>query len=225
MTFSIVGLCEKTKMAGVAITTSSIAVGSRCPWVRSKVGAVTTQNVTDPSIGNDVLDLMQEGHSSNEAIKITLETRQFIDYRQVAAVDINGNTASFTGNNILGNHAVAEGKNCIAAGNLLKKETLAETMVKSFESNQLMHLADRLLVALKDGIDHGGEEGPTHSASILVSHEEKWPLVDLRIDWDDDCPVVKLIDLWKDFKPQMNDYLLRAKNPSMAPSYGVPGDQ
>jgi len=225
MTFSIVGLCEKTKMAGVAITTSSIAVGSRCPWVRSKVGAVTTQNVTDPSIGNDVLDLMQEGHSSNEAIKMTLETRQFIDYRQVAAVDINGNTASFTGSNILGNHAVAEGKQCIAAGNLLKKETLAETMIKSFEKNQLMHLADRLLIALKNGIDHGGEEGPTHSAAILVSHEEKWPLVDLRIDWDDDCPVVKLINLWEDFKPQMNDYLLRAKNPSMAPSYGVPGDQ
>ena len=225
MTFSIVGLCEKTKMTGVAITTSSIAVGSRCPWVRSKVGAVTTQNVTDPSIGNDVLDLMQEGHSSNEAIKMTLKTRQFIDYRQVAAVDINGNTASFTGNNILGNHAVAEGKHCIAAGNLLKKETLAETMIKSFENNQFMHLADRLLIALKDGIDHGGEEGPTHSAAILVSHEEKWPLVDLRIDWDNDCPVVKLIDLWKDFKPQMNDYLLRAKNPSMAPSYGVPGDQ
>ena len=225
MTFSIVGLCEKTKMAGVAITTSSIAVGSRCPWVRSKVGAVTTQNVTDPSIGNDVLDLMQEGHSSNEAIKMTLETRQFIDYRQVAAVDINGNTASFTGSNILGNHAVAEGKNCIAAGNLLKKETLAETMIKSFEKNHLMHLADRLLISLKDGIDHGGEEGPTHSAAILVSHEEEWPLVDLRIDWNDDCPVVKLINLWEDFKPQMNDYLLRAKNPSMAPSYGVPGDQ
>ena len=37
--------------------------------------------------------------------------------------------------------------------------------------------------------------------------------------------VVKLINLWEDFKPQMNDYLLRAKNPSMAPSYGVPGDQ
>ena len=225
MTFSIVGLCEKTKMAGVAITTSSIAVGSRCPWVRSKVGAVTTQNVTDPSIGNDVLDLMQEGHPSDEAIKMSLEKRQFIDYRQVAAVDINGNTASFTGSNILGNHAVAEGKHCIAAGNLLKKETLAETMIESFEKNQLMHLADRLLIALKNGIDHGGEEGPTHSAAILVSHEEKWPLVDLRIDWNDDCPVVKLINLWEDFKPQMNDYLLRAKNPSMAPSYGVPGDQ
>ena len=29
MTFSIVGFCEETGMSGVAITTSSIAVGSR----------------------------------------------------------------------------------------------------------------------------------------------------------------------------------------------------
>ena len=51
MTFSIVGHCPKTDMAGVAITTSSICVGSRCPHVLAGAGAVTTQNVTDPSIG------------------------------------------------------------------------------------------------------------------------------------------------------------------------------
>jgi uncharacterized Ntn-hydrolase superfamily protein len=225
MTFSIVGLCEKTKMSGVAITTSSIAVGSRCPWVRSNVGAVTTQNVTDPSIGNDVLNFMEDGYSSDKAIKFALQSRKFTEYRQVAAIDLNGNTASFTGNNILGKNAVAEGKNCIAAGNLLKKETLAQEMVNSFEGNESLHLADRLVRALKDGIDHGGEEGPTHSASILVSDKEKWPIVDLRVDWQDSCPVERLIDLWNVYKPQMNDYLIRAIDPSSAPSYGVPGDK
>ena len=53
MTFSIIGLCEKTKMSGVAITTSSIAVGSRCPWVRSNVGAVTTSRA-------DIVDVTAE---------------------------------------------------------------------------------------------------------------------------------------------------------------------
>ena len=61
MTFSITGRCGRTGMFGVAITTSSIAVGSRCPWVRAGVGAVATQNVTMPSIGNDVLDLIGTG--------------------------------------------------------------------------------------------------------------------------------------------------------------------
>ena len=52
MTFSISGFCQKTSMVGVAITTSSICVASRCPWVRAGVGAAATQNVTDPSLGN-----------------------------------------------------------------------------------------------------------------------------------------------------------------------------
>ena len=50
----------------------------------SKVGAVTTQNVTDPSIGNEVLDQMERGLSP-KAID-SLEIRDNIEYRQVAAV-------------------------------------------------------------------------------------------------------------------------------------------
>ena len=49
MTFSLVARCEKTKMLGVVISSSSISVASRCPWVRAGVGAAATQNVTDPS--------------------------------------------------------------------------------------------------------------------------------------------------------------------------------
>ena len=68
MTFSIAGHCSRTGMAGVAITTSRIAVGSRCPHVRAGAGAVTTQNVTDPSIGPEVLALMASGVAASEAI-------------------------------------------------------------------------------------------------------------------------------------------------------------
>ena len=51
-----------------------------------------------------------------------------------------------------------------------------------------------------------------------------FPLVDLRVDWDDEDPVRKLRRLWTDYEPQMLDYLNRAINPSVAPSYGVAGD-
>jgi hypothetical protein len=34
-----------------------------------------------------------------------------------------------------------------------------------------------------------------------------------------------LLNLWENYKPQMNDYLTRAIDPSAAPSYGVPGDE
>ena len=59
MTFSIAGYCERTGMFGVAITTSSISVGSRCPHARAGVGAVATQNITDPNLANLVLNQME----------------------------------------------------------------------------------------------------------------------------------------------------------------------
>lgn len=42
MTFSIVGRCAETGQLGIAISSSSIAVGARCPWLRAGTGAVAT---------------------------------------------------------------------------------------------------------------------------------------------------------------------------------------
>ncbi len=50
MTFSIIGRCQETGQVGIAISSSSIAVGARCPWVRAGVGAVSTQNITLPAL-------------------------------------------------------------------------------------------------------------------------------------------------------------------------------
>lgn len=225
MTFSIVGFCERTGMSGVAITTSSICVGSRCPWVRAGAGAVTTQNVTDPTIGNEVLDLFAQGIGAADAVTKVMDARPHAAYRQVAVVDMKGETAHFTGENILGTNDVAEGKHCVAAGNLLSTTDVPHAMVRAFEANTDKHLADRLLTALQAGIAAGGEEGPTHSAGLLVAHENPWPLVDLRVDWTDNCPGEEMRKLWDAYEPQMNDYLSRALNPDDAPSYGVAGDE
>ena len=59
MTFSIVGRCPETGQLGIAISSSSIAVGARCPWVRAGVGAVATQNITLPALGPQILDLIE----------------------------------------------------------------------------------------------------------------------------------------------------------------------
>ena len=75
MTFSITGVCDDSGMAGIAITTSSICVGSRCPWVRAGAGAVSTQNITDPTIGNEVLDLLANGNSASDALDNVMDQR------------------------------------------------------------------------------------------------------------------------------------------------------
>ncbi len=224
MTFSISGKCERTGMFGVAITTSSICVGSRCPHARAGVGAVATQNITDPNLATLVLDQLQAGDDAATAINKVVKDRDNIEYRQLTAVDTEGRTAHFTGKEILGIHSVAEGENCVAAGNLLSGPEIPAAMVDAFNRDSSAHLAERLLGALESGVAAGGEAGPTHSAALVVADKMPFKLVDLRVDWDDDDPVLKLRHLWTGYEPQMLDYLNRAINPTAAPSYGVAGD-
>lgn len=223
MTFSVIGRCAETGMFGVAITTSSIAVASRCPWARSGVGAVSTQNITDPGIGPRGLDLMAQGLSAPEALKRVLEGSKHAEYRQVTMIDREGRTASHTGGKTLGTNNVAAGKDCLAAGNLLRTKDVAVAMARGFE-NATGHLAERLLRSLEAGVAAGGEMGPIHSAGLIVVRDRVWPLVDLRVDWHDDAPIAALRGLWEAYQPQMEDYQTRAVDPASAPAYGVPGD-
>ncbi len=226
MTFSIAGRCSRTNQLGIAITTSSISVGSRCPWARSEVGAVSTQNVTLPSIGKMVLDRMETGADAPEALGSVMNGMKFNEYRQVIAIDSKGSTSHFSGSLTLGTNGVAAGKNCIAAGNLLQSSELPAVMVKTFGDNFSIGLPERLLKSLESGLNEGGGEmGPTHSASLLVVDKDPWPLVDLRVDWNDIDPVAELRELWTAYEPQMLDYVIRAKYPEQAPSFGVPGDE
>jgi uncharacterized Ntn-hydrolase superfamily protein len=225
MTFSIAARCARTGAFGVAIATSSIAVGARCPHARSGVGAVATQNITDPALGPLLLDLMRAGLDAPQAMAKAVEGREHIDYRQLTAVDARGNSAAWSGKHILGRHAVSERQDCVAAGNLLKSEMLPERMTSAFAASGETHLAERLLRALEAGLAAGGEEGPIHSAALLVVQEHAFPLVDLRCDWDEEVPVGRLRRLWKYYEPQMQAYLMRAVNPAAAPSYGVAGDR
>ncbi|WDH20204.1 DUF1028 domain-containing protein [Pseudomonas chlororaphis] len=224
MTFSIVGRCAETGQLGIAISSSSIAVGARCPWLRSGVGAVSSQNITLPALGPQVLDGLVEGLAPAQALDQALTRNGYSQYRQVAVVDARGRTAVFSGNHALGIHNAVAGEQCVAAGNLLANSAVIERMVEAFESSEGC-LAARLLSALQAGQDAGGEAGVVHSAALSVVGELVWPIVDLRVDWAEANPIGELQKLWGAYEPQLQDYLTRALNPTLAPSYGVPGDE
>ncbi len=224
MTFSLVARCKETGMLGTAVTSSSPAVAARCSYTRSNVGAVSTQNVTDPSLGKKSLDFLETGLTSIQVVEKIKSTNKHLEYRQVLIIDSKGNTAIHSGNNSLGIWSEAIGDNVISAGNLLANKEVTKVIVSAFEQNK-GHLADRMLAGLKAGLDAGGEEGPIHSAGIKISHQVSWPIIDLRCDWTEDCPITKLFEIWKVYKPQVDDYLQRAMDPIGAPSYGVPGDK
>ena len=225
MTFSIVGRCAETGQLGIAISSSSIAVGARCPWVRGGVGAVATQNITLPALGPEILDLLEACESASSALDKALTRHGYSQYRQVAVIDQHGATALFTGSEALGVHNALAGEQCVAAGNLLASPQVIAAMVQAFAAASGELLADRLLAAMQAAMAAGGEAGPVHSAALSVVSDLLWPVVDLRVDWTEHDPIGELGKLWSAYRPQMNDYVTRALDPTQAPSYGVPGDE
>ena len=223
MTFSLVARCSRTGMFGMVISSSSPAVAARCAHARAGVGAVASQNVTDPRLGPHALDLMAKGATAEEAVAILRRTGSFMPWRQVLAVDATGNAAVHSGENVLGTWAEAKAQDAAAGGNLLAHEGVPQAMLDAFQASE-GHLGDRLVGALEAGRDAGGEAGPVRSAGLLLVHEQPWPLAELRIDWSEDDPIAAVAAAWAVYKPQMGAYVQRALDPRAAPSYGVPGD-
>jgi uncharacterized Ntn-hydrolase superfamily protein len=224
MTFSIIARCPQSGMMGMAISSSSPAVAARCAHARAGAGVVATQNITDPSLGPKGLDLMASGLSAEEALKALFKDYPHADWRQVMLIDCEGRTAQHSGSQTLGVNNLAEGVDCAAGGNLLANPFIPKRMVAAFEEAP-GPLGDRLLAAMKAALAAGGEAGPVHSAGLLLVRDVSWPIADLRVDWAEDDPIGELETLWGLYKPQLEDYVTRALNPSGSPSYGVPGDE
>ena len=225
MTFSILGHCPRTQMFGMAVSSSSPAVAARCAHVRAGIGAVATQNITDPRLGPKGLDLLAEGLGAEQALESLKSFAPHVEYRQLAIVDREGGSAAFSGERTLGIHAVALAEHAAAAGNLLANEDVPKSMLARFMAEETLELGDRLMAGLQAGLEAGGEAGPTHSAGLIMVRDVAWPVADLRVDWDEHNPIGALAALWLRWKPQMQDYVARALDPGRAPSYGVPGDR
>ncbi len=223
MTFSIIARCAQTGQLGAAVSSSSPAVAARCIRARAGVGAVASQNITDPSLGDKALDLMARGATAAQALDILRSSAAHIEYRQLALIDAHGGTAGFSGAGGLGVVALVQGVDAVCAGNLLAHGDVPAQMLAAFETSE-GPLAERLLVAMAAGLHSGGEAGPVHSAGMLVVDDVSWPIVDLRVDWTEASPIAELAQQWTQFAPQVASYRQRALDPSQAPSYGVPGD-
>ena len=222
MTFSLIARCARTGQFGMVISSSSPAVAARCAHVRAGVGAVASQNVTDPALGPLTLDALTQGLDAELALSVVITDRPHMDYRQLLVIDTEGATAIHSGAQVLGIWGQAQGKDCAAGGNLLADPGIPVAMVAAFETAE-GHLGDRLITALQAGLAAGGEAGPVHSAGLKIADRLDWPLVDLRVDWSD-APIQDLETAWQIYRPQMAAYVLRALDPTQAPSYGVPGD-
>jgi len=223
MTFSLTARCTETGQFGIAISSSSIAVGARCPWLQPGIGAVSSQNVTLPALGPRTLDGLTRGLTPEAALAQSLASDGYAAYRQVTVIDAQGRSAHHSGAHTLGVHQARSGRDCVGAGNMLASPAVVDALVENFESTQGA-LAERLVKAMQAAMAAGGEAGPVHSAALLVVGEPSWPIVNLRVDWAETDPIGQLTALWRAYEPQLQDYLDRAVRPDLAPGYGVPGD-
>jgi uncharacterized Ntn-hydrolase superfamily protein len=223
VTFSIAARAPRAELFGVAIASSSPAVAARCAHARAGVGAVATQNITDPALGPLILDSLARGTPVRAALEATLGATRYAAYRQLLVVARDGAPQVHSGARALGTVGSALGEHAAAAGNLLARGDVPDAMIETFES-AAGHLGARLLAALQAGLARGGEAGPIHSAGLLVVRNLSWPIVDLRIDWHEADPLAALAGLWNIYAPQIEDYVQRALNPAAAPGFAVPGD-
>jgi uncharacterized Ntn-hydrolase superfamily protein len=216
MTFSLLGRCVRTGHFGAAVTTSSIAVGTRVPFVAPGLGGVLTQHRTDPRLGPRGLDLLRSGCSAEAVVAALVASTPHHKWRQIAVMDRAGRTAHFHGARVKPALCVAHGKDVVAIGNILANESIAAAMVAAFEASADQPLAERLLRGLEAGEAAGGEHGDVTSASLLVMADYSFPYVDLRVD-KSRMPLTDLRGLWTEYAPLADGFVQRAVDPDDAP--------
>ena len=216
MTFSLLGRCIRTGQFGAAVTSSSIAVGSRVPFVAPGVGGVLTQHRTDPRLGPRGLALLRSGCTAAQTVSALVASTLQHGWRQLAALDAAGNTAHHHGAQVKPALGAAPGRDCISIGNILANDRVPAAMTAAFEDSAGEALAERLLRALEAGEAAGGEHGEVRSAALLVMGVESFPLVDLRADWAPQA-IPALRALWEEYRPKVDEYVVRALDPDAAP--------
>lgn len=213
MTFSLSALDRTTGMFGIAVASSSIAVGNRCPWARAGVGTIATQHRTDIRCGSLGLDLLAQGFSARETVDILVAGSEHPDLRQFAAVDRDGRTAFFNGPKIESIATAHEGDACVSVGNFMANYHVTEAMVRGYAASKAELFAERLLDALDAGVAVGGETQPAMAAALLIVDRHAWPLVDLRVDFEPQ-PATKLRKLWQVYEPLVDRFITQVLNPA-----------
>ena len=211
MTFAIAARCAESGRLGVAISTRALGVTARCPFIAPGVGLVVTMARTDPRLGPLGINLLKLGYSARRALDEVAASDPHVEWRQLCAIDRDGNAVARTGSlNKTWSGAVTE-KNLVAMGNNLKSEKTAGDMAKAWRAGSKLAFAGRLLAALEAGRDAGGQNGGQNSAGLVIYDREIYPYYDLRVDAHDE-PVGELRRVFELYAPLADYY------------YGRPGD-
>ncbi|MDF2235273.1 DUF1028 domain-containing protein [Albimonas sp. CAU 1670] len=193
MTFSIVARCARTGAYGAAITTSDLAVGSRCVGLLHGKGGVLSQHRTDPRLRDLGVRKLAEGADAETTLSAICHSTPDIEWRQVGVIDAQGRVAVHHGRQMYSIYAHAVVPDGLALGNILDNPDVPAAMAAAFAAHPEAPLADRLMDALEAGRDAGGEVGDRLlSAALRVTGPHEIDLCDLRVDIADGDAVHQL---------------------------------
>jgi uncharacterized Ntn-hydrolase superfamily protein len=214
-TYSIVAYDSATGDLGVAVQSKFPNVGGIVPWAVAGVGAVATQSLGNTDYGEKGLELMAQGATAGEALRIVMRGDPRPAQRQVGMVDARGNAATWTGDSCFawaggrvgpdgrasGPGQVGVGRGYAVQGNIIVSDATVRAMAETFGASR-GSLAERLLAALKAGQVAGGDKRGMQSAALLVVRKGAGYLglndrfVDLRV-YDAPDPIVELDRLYR----------------------------
>jgi uncharacterized Ntn-hydrolase superfamily protein len=218
MTFSIVARSSDGLAWGVAVASKFLAVGAVVPAARATVGAIATQSYANVKYRPDGLRMLADGKSAQQTLNTLLAADEGRDQRQAGIVDASGRAATFTGPACHDWAGGVAGNGAAIQGNILVGPQVVDAMQQSWlASDPDAPLARRLLAALRDGDDAGGDRRGRESASLLVVTAGGGYgggndlLIDLRVD-DHVAPCAeleRLLDLHHVyFEPPATDALV-----------------
>jgi uncharacterized Ntn-hydrolase superfamily protein len=199
MTWSIVAHDPATGAFAVAVTTKALAVGANCPFVRSGIGAVSTQSFTNRYLGPAILDGLARGLTPEAAIEGALAGDEGRHLRQVHAVDRQGRSAAWTGRHCVTWCGSEKAPHVSVAGNMLAGAAVVRATLGRFEAEAGLALPERLLNALDAGQQAGGDRRGRQSAALMITTSEDFPDINLRVD-DHSEPLLelrRLLLLWR----------------------------
>ncbi|RDI94879.1 DUF1028 domain-containing protein [Meiothermus sp. QL-1] len=198
-TFSLVACDSQTGDLGIAVASKFLAVGWVVPWARAGVGAVATQSYANPAFGPKGLALMEAGAGPEDILSVFARTDPELAKRQFGLVLNSGESLSYTGPACHPWAGGRWGEGYAAQGNLLAGPEVVEALEQTFLQRTDLPFPERLVEALRQAEQAGGDRRGRQSAALLVVGQgkgyggmERW--IDLRVD-DHPEPVEELARL------------------------------
>ncbi len=187
MTFSIVARDPQAGESGIAVQSKFLAVGAVVPWAKAGVGAIATQSWANTSYGPRGLELLASGLSVQETLAQLIGEDDGRASRQVGIVGVEGQPATFTGDQCFPWAGGQVGEHYTCQGNILVGKDTVLAMARTFEQTT-GRLCDRLVAALAAGQAAGGDSRGQQSAALLVVRQGGGyggfndRFIDLRVD-------------------------------------------